>query len=227
MNSNLCLTYLELPPKNQNRDAPICIFAHGRLANENDLFELAPSLHSKFRVLSVRAPIRMGLRAYGWFHSAFQPHYHATDPAQAENSLKLLQNFIVQIQHYYGVSAEKIFLLGFSQGAVLSLATALTSPHLIGGVVCLSGAVLPSFLPQVGASVDLRNFPIYLSHGIDDDVLSIQCGRTAKTILDQLLVDLTYQEHPMGHEVIDLNFQGASDWLLSRAQVIGSGGASR
>ena len=44
--------------------------------------------------------------------------------------------------------ASRIFLLGCSQGAALSLTTAFTSPHQLGGVIVLSGWV-PHFVRPV------------------------------------------------------------------------------
>jgi phospholipase/carboxylesterase len=216
MNSDLCLQYLELSSEDGRSNAPICIFLHGRLANEADLFDLGPSIHQKYRVLSVRAPIRMGLKAYGWFYSERSPVYRAKDTEEANNSLKLLQEFIIQVKDKYRVNTKEIFLLGFSQGAILSLGVAFTRPDLIGGIVCLSGCILPSFLSQITAPDQLKHFPIFLSHGTEDDILPIEFGRSAKATLDQLPVDLVYEEHKMGHNVTDTNFSSARDWLLKQ-----------
>src|SRR3954447_26888957 len=48
-------------------------------------------------------------------------------------------NYIIEGEIAAGIPPEKIFVAGYSQGGLLTLATALTSPHKIGGFISLCG----------------------------------------------------------------------------------------
>jgi len=49
---------------------------------------------------------------------------------------------IKDITEKYQLSPEQIFLLGFSQGAIMSYYTLWRSPELLGGIIALSGRLL-------------------------------------------------------------------------------------
>lgn len=217
MNRDLCLKYLETPQNDGEADAPIVIFLHGRAANELDLFDLAPQITSKFRVLSPRAPIGMGNNCYGWFHTQYTCDGPVYDPQECESSRQLLIKFIEVVKCKYKVSSKNIILFGFSQGAIMSFGVALEKPTLVGGIACLSGRILSEHIPCNYSGSDFQGFPILLSHGLSDEVLPIHYARAAKDILAQLPIDLTYHEYPMGHDVTDINFSDVRKWLLARA----------
>lgn len=213
MNQDLCLDYLDFPSQKEN--APLLILLHGRLANEEDLFEFAPDLSLAYRVLSVRAPIRMGLKAYGWFQSLFEPRYAAVKQEEFINSKKLMIEFISQVKTKYNLGSNPVFLLGFSQGAVLSLSIALEVPDWIAGVVCFNGCLMPELL-SLAPNKSLHHLPVFVSHGLYDEILPVTYAREIKDCLDRLQVNLTYKEYPLGHEINDINFPDAREWLMNQ-----------
>lgn len=213
LRTDLCLEYLEAHQDQSDAEAPVLIFLHGRLANEHDLFDLAPALTSKYRVLSVRAPIRMGLKAYGWFHSRFEPTYGPINAQEFELNHNRLIEFVKQVMEKYKVKSDQIFLLGFSQGAVMSLSLALQGPLKLGGITCMNGCLVPNIQPSPNLNEE-NSTPIFMSHGQVDDVLPIDWARATKDQLSGLSIDFTYREYPIGHELTDVNFPDARDWLL-------------
>ncbi len=60
-----------------------------------------------------------------------------------------------------------MFVGGMSQGGVMSLYYGLSSDILVGGVICLSGYVLPNVTPLH----NLGKLPILLVHGSSDTVI--------------------------------------------------------
>lgn len=219
MNTDLCLKYLEHSPATHSATAPLVIFLHGRAANELDLFDLAPQIDSRFRVLCPRAPLEMGENAYGWFHTQYLQAGPVHDPDEAERSRLLLIRFIVEAQKKYNVGPSQTFLFGFSQGAIMSLGIVLDCPEILGGIAALSGRILPEYLGKSPSSKLIR-FPILLSHGLYDEVLSIEYARSAQNILSELPVNLSYAEFPMGHDVTEMNFTGVKKWLKERADML-------
>ncbi|TFY66207.1 hypothetical protein EVG20_g4884 [Dentipellis fragilis] len=74
-----------------------------------------------------------------WFNiSTLPPGYTEWDEVNVSRSVNLVES-IIQSEIHGGVDSRKIVLMGFSQGAALSLMVALTSLHELGGVASLSG----------------------------------------------------------------------------------------
>ena len=86
-----------------------------------------------------------------WFDIAHLPPCNHYDEAGASASIAYLEDLILREVRQGAVPESKIVLVGFSQGASLSLMTALTTLHELGGVASLSGW-LPQECRQVRSS---------------------------------------------------------------------------
>jgi phospholipase/carboxylesterase len=216
--NDLCLKYLEYFKGDEDSSVKtLILFLHGRAANEVDLFDLAAQLEIPAIVLSVRAPIEMASESYGWFHTKYQEDGSPLhDAAEAELARQLLIKFIGQSQSKYKVRPDATYLLGFSQGAIMALGIVTQTPEIVGGIVALSGRILPEHARVNKDASALKNLPVLLSHGIDDMVLSVEYARSSRVLLQQLQVQLTYFEYSMGHDVTDLNFLDVKKWFNRR-----------
>ncbi len=192
---------------------PLLLLLHGVGSNEADLFSLAPYLDERFLIVSARAPVSMGAGAYGWFNIDFSPQGLIADVDQAQRSLKLLPGFIDELITTYMVNEGCIYLMGFSQGAMMSLALALTRPDKFAGVVVMSGRFPSEVLAQGVNQKALERLPVLVTHGVYDSVLPIEHGRAIRKNLAELPVELTYREYAMGHEVNLDSLKDASAWL--------------
>lgn len=74
-----------------------------------------------------------------WFDIAHLPPCNHYDEAGASASIARLEDLILTQVRQGPVPESRIVLAGFSQGASLSLMTALTTLHELGGVASLSG----------------------------------------------------------------------------------------
>ena len=195
---------------------PLLLLLHGIGSNEEDLFSLASYLDERFLIVSARAPVVLGPASYGWFNIEFTPQGMTADVEQAKRSLEQLQLFIDELVESYGADSRCVYLMGFSQGAMMSLAVSLTCPAKVAGAVIMSGrfpAQLAEHEPNLQA---LKGKPFFVTHGIYDPTLPIEQGRAVKKNLEALSVKLAYREYPMGHEVSLESLRDVSAWL-SRA----------
>lgn len=112
-----------------------------------------------------------------------------------KSSLNIINAF-VQEQIDDGIAPENIVVGGFSQGAALSLATAVSSPHKLAGFFALSGfsRLNKEDLESIENNVN-KDTPIFHGHGDMDPVISIQSGLEAKKF---------YEEH---YEIKDYTFR--------------------
>ena len=208
------LTHLVREPGRRSRPAPpLLVLLHGIGSNEEDLFSLAPYLDERFFIVSVRAPVVMGAGAYGWFNIEFTPRGMMADIEQAKRSLEMLAGFLDELVKTYGVDDKCVYLAGFSQGAMMSLALALTRPEKIAGLVAMSGRFPSSALAHDPDGAALDGMPVLVTHGLYDPVLPVEEGRVIQKNLQALPVQLTYREYPMRHEVTLESLKDVSAWL--------------
>ncbi|HKX27591.1 MAG TPA: alpha/beta fold hydrolase, partial [Blastocatellia bacterium] len=139
---------------------PLLLLLHGFGADENDLLALAPALDERFLIVSVRAPVTLGAASYAWFSLGFTPEGITSNLEEAENSLLILRKFITELAAAYHCDPGAVYLMGFSQGAMMSLAAALTTPGLAAGVVAMSGRVFPQTIAQITDPETVRGLPI-------------------------------------------------------------------
>lgn len=210
----LSLTHLVREPRARNGNRPpLLLLLHGFGSNEADLFALAPYLDARLLIVSPRAPLEMAANAYGWFNIGFTPQGIVADETQFKQSLKLLRKFIDELIDVYEADAECVYLAGFSQGAVMSLAFALTRPEKVAGVIAMSGSFPAQMLTHETDTQTLARLRVLVTHGLYDAVLPVEQGRAIRERLSALPLELTYREYPMGHEVSAESLRDVSSWL--------------
>ncbi len=212
---NRSLTYLDLAPENP-LNAPLVIMLHGYGSNEKDLIQLAPSLLEGVRYISARAPHTLDYGMFGWFPLQFTDNGIIADIDAAAASLQQLTRFIEEVIAEYRPHGNKVFLMGFSQGTIMSYLTAFTAPELLHGVIGLSGQLPEKTLPPQASLDRLRELPFLVMHGIYDDILPIEKGRAANHWLEAHVDDLTYREYPVAHQISDSGIELIRSWLKTR-----------
>ena len=230
MTRELSLTHLVREPSARVAGAaPLLLMLHGVGSNEADLFGLAPYLDARLLVASARAPVEMGYGAYGWFNIEFTPAGLVADVAQARASLRQLAVFVDELVDAYPVDPRRVYLLGFSQGAMMSLGLMLSHPSKVAGVVAMSGRFPAELLSDVHDADALAGLPVLVTHGTLDQVLPVANGRAVRDALSRLPVALTYREYPMAHEVSQESLRDVASWLaqtLAASEGAGSGEGS-
>ena len=214
--SRLALKHLVRKPVGVGQaPPPLLLLLHGVGSNEEDLFALAPYLDNRFLVVSARAPVALDYGGYGWFRIDFTPRGMVADVEQAKRSLGMLPGFVEELVDIYGADVGRVYLCGFSQGAMMSLALLLTRPEMLAGVVAMSGRLPVQVLELEPDREALTDKPVLVTHGLHDPVLTVEQGRAARDYLSALPVELTYREYPMGHEVSPQSLRDVTGWLTA------------
>ncbi len=202
---------------------PLLLLLHGIGGSEYDLFGLAPYLDPRLLVLSLRAPVLLRPDSYAWFEVNFAGEGPIIHPEQAEASRLSLIDFIERAPAAYGADPSEVYLFGFSQGAIISLAVTLTRPDLLAGVVAASGRLLPELFKDdsplsghLACDEELSDFPLMVVHGCFDQVLTIEYGRAIQDHFTWLPAALTYREYDMAHTISDDALDDIGAWLSAR-----------
>jgi phospholipase/carboxylesterase len=205
---------------------PLVVLLHGIGADENDLFPLARRLDPRLTVVSLRAPHDYH-GGHAWFDIQFLPGGEIVpNRAQAREALADLVAWLESAPVRLGTAPRRTFLLGFSQGAMMALATLATVPEELAGVAALSGRLPEAVfdasrgMPEAAARV-----PVLLAHGALDDVIPVASGRAPHARLRPVVSDLSYREFPIGHGVSDEEVAWLARWLTDRVDGLSGGRA--
>jgi phospholipase/carboxylesterase len=177
------------------------ILNHGRGTSEHDLFGLLDELDPERRLVGATpgAPIT-GIPPGGrhWYHV---PRVGYPDPETFASSYSALCEFCDDFLDERGLGWDRAVIGGFSMGAVMSYAVALgagrPSP---AGIITLSG-----FIPTVEGweprLEDRAGLPVFIHHGRNDPIISVDFGRDAARVLQSAGLDVDYLETDAPHAV--------------------------
>ena len=217
MEKKLSLEYVVRPPKTISENPPLLILLHGYGSNEQDLFSFASELPDELLIISVRAPQTLGMGSYSWYTIHFDMNNGKfSDDKEAIDSRDLIATFIDEIKEKYQTNRSKTFLLGFSQGTILSYAVSLKYPEKVQHVIALSGYLNQGILPTNLNANDYKNLDFFISHGSDDQVIPVEWAQNASPFLNKLNIKNTYQEYMVGHGVAPQNFYAFKSWIEQR-----------
>ena len=188
---------------------PLLVLLHGYGADENDLMPLAVRLDPRLAIASLRAPIRRPAGGYSWMN-------RNNSDADLDAARSLVLECIDQVVTTTHADRSRVYLAGFSQGAMLTLAIALTEPQKIAGAAVLSGRLNPATRDRHAPLDLLRGFPILVTHGTEDPQIPIRAAHDIRTMLKPLGVDLEYHEFEMGHMISDNAVSVLDSWLRHR-----------
>ncbi len=202
------------------------IVLHGLGADGNDFVPIARELDlstvGPVRFVFPSAPVQPvtlngGYRMRAWYDI----HPPSANPAvprlEDEPGLRAAQGLVqglIDREVTRGVPAHRIVLMGFSQGCAMTLMTGLRAPQRLAGLVGLSG-----YLPIAGTTDAERGeanraTPIFLAHGEDDPMVTIDRAIASRDELQRLGYDVEWHTYPMEHTVSTQEVDDLNAWLL-------------
>ena len=215
METSLSINYLIQEPKVKKDKNPLILLLHGYGSNEEDLFSFASELPEDYYIVSAQAPYPVPPYGYAWYAIHFDADANKfSDDQQAIESRDLIVKFIDELTAKYAIDSNNINLVGFSQGAILSYAIALSYPEKINKVVALSGYFNANIITPGFEQHDFSQLRLFASHGTVDQVIPVEWARKTSPILDALHVKHQYKEYPVGHGIHPLNFADFKKFLI-------------
>ncbi|WP_040267341.1 alpha/beta hydrolase [Pseudomonas rhodesiae] len=207
-----------------SKPADACvIWLHGLGADRYDFMPVAEALQEDLlstRFVLPQAPIRPvtingGYEMPSWYDITAMSPARSISLEELEISAQTVMD-LIEAQKRTGIDASRIFLAGFSQGGAVVYHTAfLKWQGPLGGVIALS-TYAPTFSDELELSASQQRIPTLCLHGQYDDVVQNAMGRTAMEYLKHHGVTVTWQEYPMGHEVLPQEIERIGQWLSER-----------
>lgn len=209
----LSLEYLIRDHQKTAVKPPLLLLLHGYGSSEHDLFDLAGDIPPEYLLISVRGPVTLSEGAYAWFPLDWSTGAPVHQPPDAEAARLKLKQFIDEVIAAFAVDPERIVMVGFSQGAIMSYSIALTIPHFIKGVAALSGRILEELKGDITKASRHSPLKVFIGHGTEDTVLPIRHAREARAYLEHHHIIPEYHEYEMPHGVTPPELSALTAWL--------------
>ena len=196
------------------------IWLHGLGADGNDFVPIVQQL--KLPKLGIRfvfphAPMRPvtingGFVMRAWYDIAAQDLAMREDEAGLRDSQAAIEALIAK-EAARGMPASRVVLAGFSQGGVISLQTGLRYPKALAGVMSLSAYLPLAAMVPAERNAANQDTPIFLGHGMVDNVVPLKLGTTTRDQLIKLEYDVDWHQYPMAHSVCPQELDDIGAWF--------------
>ncbi|MDR9861158.1 alpha/beta hydrolase [Pseudomonas baetica] len=212
LQSDLPLKYIaQVHPDADPR--PLVIFLHGYGSNEADLIGMKFQLPAHYNYLSAQAPLALGEGRYQWFRKKGEGAYNGeTDDLKASG--QKLRDFVAQAAKKYHVAPDKVYLIGFSQGAMMTYEVGLRPPVAVGGIAALSGRLLPVLKAELKSGQQPLPLNIFIGHGTADNQVPYHDGTEAAALLQKRAYKPQFHAYPgVGHSISAAELRDLNAWL--------------
>ena len=198
------------PLKKTEVRSPVLFILHGYGSNEEDLFDLAQTLDERLTILSLRAPIALAEGSFCWYTLGRDNNNTLTyNYEEVLLTKKLLMGFIQSVCKTMNLDSTQIFLMGFSQGAMMSYDLVLSFPGKIKGVLALSGRLMEESKPK-STKPALLNATFFIAHGTEDvRIMPSEAEKAVAYLKNKGVKEVEYKTYAMQHvlngkEIIDI-----------------------
>jgi phospholipase/carboxylesterase len=184
------------------------IMIHGRGGSAEDILSLSEYLNVKdFALLAPQA------RDNTWYPYSFLAPVSQNEP-WLSSALSLVKETLDEITTE-GISSENVYLLGFSQGACLTLEFAARNADKFGGIVAFTGALIGDKIHSENYKGDFKNTPVFIGSSNPDPHVPVQRVRETTGILKSMHADVTEKIYNgMGHTISEDEIRLANELVF-------------
>jgi phospholipase/carboxylesterase len=198
----------------------VVIWLHGLGADGNDFVPVVKEM--KLPPLGIRfvfphAPMRPvtingGFVMRAWYDIAYQELAFKEDERGLRDSQKLIEGLIAR-ENARGIPSGRIVLAGFSQGGVMTLQVGLRQPKRLAGLMALSAYLPMSPMVEVERNAASNALPIFMGHGISDNIVPLALGKMSRDSLIKLGYEVEWRQYTMPHSVCAEELADIGAWL--------------
>lgn len=203
---------LQPAPKTLPNGNPLLLLLHGYGSNEHDLFGLANYLDDRLTIVAARGPLSIAGGGRAWYSLEFTERGMRQNLVEADSSIRMVRDLIADLRAQH--APTRVFIGGFSQGAIMSTSITLSDPSGIAGAVLMSGAILSNASARPGAVLP----PFIQTHGTNDGVIPLARAHELRDQLVKAGATLEYHEYPMAHEINAECLEDVNTWLTAHIQ---------
>lgn len=190
---------------------PLVLGLHGGAHNPEQFITLWDHLPSRSFIYAVpQAPYPIHTKEQLAFDWAMWP---TGDEELIDKATELSEGYIVNVTQELAKrpDIEGVYLMGWSQGAILTYLVGIKHHSLFDGIICLSGPGLlaPLVNPFAGSFNptwltdeqirDARDLRVLIAHGRDDQSAKYDLALGSREVLEKHGYDVTFRDFEGGH----------------------------
>jgi phospholipase/carboxylesterase len=199
-------------PAEDNASAETLVVLHGTGGDENDLIGIGQTIAPGATILSPRGNV-LENGAPRFFKRLAEGVF---DPKEVRSRAEELATFIRAAISKYSLNPERIFAMGYSNGANIASTVMLTDPELLRGAILFR----PMLVIETDARSDLSGRGVFISAGERDPIVPVKSVERLVELFEAAHADVTLEWQQAGHSLLPSEVRAATDWLaLQRARV--------
>jgi phospholipase/carboxylesterase len=214
MTDDLGFVHRFLPSEHPtSRDTMLVL--HGTGGDENDLVSLGQTISPGAAILSPRGNV-LENGAPRFFKRLAEGVF---DPQEVRSRAEEMARFIEAATARYALDPERIFALGYSNGANAASTVMFIRPGLIKGAILLR----PMLVYEPETSVDLSGSSVFISAGRMDPIVPTESVERLVELFRSARAKVTLKWQMVGHNLVPSEVSEAASWLaLQRGTVSAS-----
>jgi phospholipase/carboxylesterase len=193
-----------------NYPYPLLVFLHQHGGNEEQILRLAPRLSRRnFVCVALRGPHQLAPRddrpAYSW------------GPDGEPDSLveEYLFGAVEQTRRVCHIHSERIYLVGFCEGAAVAYRVGLLYPEKFAGIVSLNGC-----MPRRGCPLmrfpQVRQLRAFIGHGIANAIVPLSLAGKDQRLLYTAGLDVRMNTYPANHRIHRDMLRDVNRWIIDQ-----------
>jgi phospholipase/carboxylesterase len=201
------------------------LWLHGLGADGNDFSPIVPELvrpgwpairfifpHATVRAVTING----GARMRAWYDIRDMDLNNRADHEGVAESVTQVDALIAR-EVERGVPANRVLLIGFSQGGAITLAVGLARGTPLAGLAGLS-TYLPMAPEPAAAALKpgAASQPLFMAHGQYDPVVPYAGGELSAQAMRELGFNVQWHRYPMQHAVCGEEIRDLGDWMSAR-----------
>ena len=192
---------------------PTILMVHGRWGTEDVMWIFQQTLPEDWLIVAPRGIVQEENGYFSW-HPRQQDEWPTL--AAFETAVATLIQFIHTLPNLYNADLNHIYLMGFSQGAATSLATAIHQPDLIKGIASLVG-FMPHGAEDAIETARLAELPVFMAAGTKDERIPLSIARESAKAVRAAGAFLAYHEYETGHKLNGAGMRDLKQWWAEQA----------
>jgi phospholipase/carboxylesterase len=204
----LPLSYLSVPARIPSKQ--LVVVLHGQGGSAEDVRWLTDALDIpklNYLLLNAPDPYYTGFRWFNWDENP---------AADVLRSRDLLAKVFAATEQA-GYPPDRTFLLGFSQGCLMTLEFGARYVRRLAGYIGISGFVLDPLALLRDLNPDVNRGDWLVTHGTNDDVVPVEETRPQIQALRDRGFNIDYREYPKSHNVDEQReLPEIREWMMER-----------
>jgi phospholipase/carboxylesterase len=200
------------------------LWLHGLGADGHDFAPIVPELVRPdwpgIRFVFPHAPVRPvtingGVPMRAWYDIKSLSTDDRADEEGVRESMREVDALIAR-ERDRGVPAERLLLVGFSQGGAMALASGLRREAPVAGIAALSAYLPLGSRTAAEMTAGGKATPVFMAHGTQDPVVAPAWGSRSRDAMKALGVQVEWRTYPMPHSVHPQEVRDLGDWMEAR-----------